>query len=617
MRHLTRRELAALPVDKAKRYCADLRSFLIRTVQESGGHLASNLGIVEISTALCRVLDPERDVILYDTGHQCYVHKILTGRGERFSTLRSLGGLSGFPTRSEADAFGTGHSGTGLSAAIGFARAARLRGEDSFVAVVIGDGSFTGGMVFEALNNIRPDDRIILILNDNQMSISRSVGSLKRAFHKMRTRGYYRFKGSVRQALLRVPAVGKSLADAAKRVKDSIKYSTIPEGNLFEQFGLNYFGPADGNDLETVEFLLSEAKKKDRPSILHLCTKKGKGYPPAEKDPSRFHGISPKGAKKSDGKSFTSAFSDAICALAARDERIVAVTAAMPDGVGLTDFARRFPDRFFDVGIAEEHAMTFAASLAAGGLKPCFAVYSTFFQRALDQFLHDAALQKLPAVVCLDRAGLVGEDGATHHGLFDVSMILPIPSVRLYAPISEKEMHRALTLAFAENEAPSVIRYPKGTVDPALTELFSCEGAIEHILLGDKPQPDLVLVGYGRTLSELYRTAKALCDKGLTVKLVRFFTLKGFSPEALSEHFDKGDSILFAEEGIRQGGFSSYLCDQLNGAGLSPSAYRIAAVNEAFVPHGSTEQLLDLTGLTCKHLTKEALLLHATRSLSV
>jgi len=609
MRFLSAEQLKALSPQEAQRYCEEIRGFLVENVTRSGGHLASNLGIVEISTALIRVFMPEKDRILYDTGHQSYVHKILTGRGEAFSSLRSLGGISGFPSRMEspADPFGTGHSGTGISAALGFARAARLLGEDTFSVAVIGDGSFSGGMVFEALNNVSHKDRLIIILNDNQMSISRSVGSLKGAFSRMRGKRYYHFKGGVRKTLLTLPG-GAGLARFAKKMKDFVKRGTIPQGNLFEQYGLNYFGPADGNDLETVEFLLREAIKKDRPSILHLCTKKGKGYPAAEEDPSHFHGISPAGKKSSGEKSFSALFGDCLCRLAEEDPDLLAITAAMQDGVGLKEFARRFPDRMFDVGIAEEHAMTFAAALSAAGKKPVFAVYSTFFQRAFDQFLHDAALQGLAPVVCLDRAGFSGEDGATHHGLFDLAMTLPIPNVSIYAPLSQEEMESALRQALSRRHAPSVIRYPKGCPDETVLSHFPCREEIEEAVFSSRP-PRLCLVSFGRTVKNCIEAAERLQKKGIDTRVVRFSLLKGFDPALLSRFFGNDQALLLVEEGIRQGGFSQYLLSQLDEYEIQRGKTKICAVNEAFYPHGKISELLSLAGLDTDAIVKEGMLL--------
>ncbi len=602
---LTLEALRALSGDEIPAYCAALRRALVENVTQTGGHLASNLGIVEISVALARQMNLPEEKVIYDTGHQAYVHKMLTGRGARLSTLRQRGGLSGFPLReeSEFDAFGTGHSGTGLSAALGFAAAGRLAGKKDFTAVVIGDGSFTGGMVFEALNNISPRDRVIIILNDNGMSIGKSVGQLKSALNQLRTAGYYRLKDEVQSALQSVPVLGKNLAEAARAVKNTVKRSALPMGNLFEQLGLHYFGPADGNCVETVENLIRQAKKRQGPSLIHLCTQKGKGYAPAQSDPSSYHGISPKGAAKG-GKGFSRLMGETLCRLAEEDERIVAITAAMGDGVGLSLFREKYPHRYFDVGIAEEHAMTFAAGLAAAGKKPVFAVYSTFYQRSVDQLLHDAALQKLPVVICLDRAGIVGEDGATHQGLFDLPLTLPIPGVRILAPLNEREMEIALREALAETERPTVIRYPKGSPEFSDKKRFFGE-EIQSFSFGNGA-PSLTVATFGRMTDRVLEAAEELSREGLSIRVVRHFTLKGFDPDLLSEHYSDTCRLLTVEEGCLTGGFSSYLVSLLSERGLSPKeGHRSLGILETFVSHGKTEALLEEMGLGKESIKKE------------
>ncbi len=597
-------QLKALTTEQAQQYCQTIRSFLVQSVSRTGGHLASNLGIVEISVALARVMDLPLEQVVYDTGHQSYVHKILTGRADRFDTLRSFGGLSGFPRReeSEYDPFGTGHSGTGISAALGLARAKKLRGEDGFCVAVIGDGAFTGGMVFEALNNIAPTEKLIIILNDNGMSISKSVGRVKSQLNRMRTAGYYRLKGEVRGTLSHLPLVGEPIARVARQVKNSVKRSALPMGNLFEQFGLHYFGPADGNDLETVEFLLREAKKRNRPSILHLCTEKGRGFEPARKDPSRFHGIAAQEGKKESGPGASSVFGECLTKLAEEDPRIVAITAAMTDGVGLTSFARRYPDRFFDVGIAEEHAMTFASALAAGGMKPCFAVYATFYQRAVDQLLHDAALQNLPIVLALDRAGLVGEDGATHHGVFDLPLTLPIPGVKIYAPACKEEMMRHLRRGFSETACPSVIRYAKGAFSEAIPCAFPCEQDVEWIDLGEGV-PEACVVSFGRQTVSVLESAKT---SGASVRVIRFAVLKGFDMDLLQTAFAGMQRVLFVEESVEIGGFSQYLWNLLSqNRNHSILFTKILAIGDAFVGHGKNACLLEDLNLQKDAIRKE------------
>lgn len=603
----TPEEVRALSTAGAQRYCNALRSYLVKCVTENGGHLASNLGIVEISAALVRVMEMPRDKVIYDTGHQCYVHKILTGRGKYFPTIRKKSGLSGFPRREESvyDAFGTGHSGTGLSAAVGFAKAARLQGDTSFAVAVIGDGSFSGGMVFEALNNISRDDRVIIILNDNGMSISESRGRLRKSMNDLRTPFYYRMKAEFGEFLETLPVVGDSLESLAKGVKRVIKRQALPHGNFFEEMGLHYFGPADGNDLEQVETLLREAKKRNGPSLIHLITKKGKGYPDAEEDPSRFHGLSPKGEKKGEGKTFSKMLGDAVTELAAEDKRICCITSAMESGVGLEEFGKKYPDRLFDTGIAEEHAMTFAAGLAAAGMKPCFAVYSTFFQRSVDQFLHDVALQKLPVTVCLDRAGITGEDGATHHGLYDLPFLLPVPGVKIYAPVSEGELKRALQNAFSETDTPTVIRYPKGCAEAKIAENFPLTGEIEKKDYENGEKSGIIVVCFGRITASVLEAAERFAASGKSLSVVRFSLLKGFDEKEL-ELFRGAKKILFVEEGMGTGGFSDYLAGLLRQHALSDGVIlRTLALYEKFIPHGKTRELLADCGLDADGIERE------------
>lgn len=608
MRFFSLEELRRLPVSRAEAYCDEIRSFLVKTVLQNGGHLASNLGVCEISTALCRVLDLPHDRVIYDTGHQSYVHKILTDRAEAFSTLRQEGGIAGFPRReeSEFDVFGTGHSGTGLSAALAFAKADRLEGKKNFTAVVVGDGSFAGGMVFEALNNISARDRVIILLNDNKMSIGKSTGRFRSALNQMRTEGYYRFKTGVEDVLEKIPVAGEALKSAARKIKHVVKRQALPSGNFFEDMGLHYFGPANGNDLEQVELLLREAKKREGPSVIHLCTQKGKGYAPAEADPARFHGVSPKSEAKGEKKSFSRLFGEKMVLLARRDPSVIAISAAMCDGVGLPDFAKEFPDRFFDTGIAEEHAMTFAAGLAAAGKKPVFAVYSTFYQRAVDQLLHDAALQKLPITVCLDRAGISGEDGATHHGMFDVALSLPIPNLKIYAPATEGELDRALSLAMNQTQGPSLIRYPKGAPSALIEENFPCREAIEKKDFENSENCGMIMVSYGRITEEVLLAAKSLALQGEKITVVRFSCLKGYEKERLAEFFGGAKKILFVEEGAKTGSFSQHLAAELLEAGLlNGASVRILASEEKFVSHGAYPELLASEGLSAEGIEKE------------
>jgi len=557
MEKLTLEELKGMPLDKAEKLCGEIREYLTENVVITGGHLASNLGITEISVALLRIFSPPEDNIIYDTGHQSYVHKLLTGRKESFSTLRTFGGLSGFTKRSESiyDPFGAGHCSTSISAAIGMARADALAGINGKSIAVIGDGAFSGGLVYEALNNIRKNDKIIIVLNDNEMSISKNVGLMAGYLNKIRaTDKYYNIKRKSEEIISSVPIVGGPSARAISKVKNGIK-TLVLKNNLFEQLGIYYLGPADGNDLKTTEALLREAKRLNRPVLVHLHTKKGKGFLPAENDPSSYHSVKADPGKKNGTTeqkeeqkllkpvTFTENFGKIVTAAASENEKITAVTAAMCDGVGLNLFEKKFPHRFFDVGIAEEHGMTFTAGMAAGGALPVFALYSTFFQRAYDQVFHDLALQKLKAVIALDRSGLVGEDGPTHHGLFDVAISLPIPDVSIYSPATLSDQvyvfKEALICKKEEKESDvCIIRYPKGTQDSDTAEIFDISKDISVYSPYPYDEIEAVIVTYGRITAEALKAVKMCRVKCAVVKVlklkpfdtVKFYEiLEGFS----------------------------------------------------------------------------------------
>ena len=452
-------DLKALSPEELEPLAEEIRSFLIYHVLENGGHLASNLGVVELSLAIHRVFSTPTDHVIFDVGHQSYIHKLITGRRDRFDTLRQSGGLSGFPKRSESphDCFGTGHSSTSLSAALGFAQSDRLSGSNAYTVCVLGDGAYTGGMIHEALNNCRRDLRLIIIINENEMSISKNIGRFAKTLSHLRsTRGYFRTKNATTSFLGHIPLIGRKLVIFIRRIKMAIK-SILYSSNYFENLGLYYLGPVDGNDEAAVERLLQEAKATKHSCVIHLKTQKGKGYAPAETTPSQFHGVSPNKTSVPDGNSFSREMGEHLTKLAEKDKKICAITAAMADGTGLVHFKDAYPDRFFDVGIAEEHAVTFAAGLAANGYRPVVAIYSTFLQRAYDNIIHDVALQGLPVVFCIDRAGLNSADGATHHGIFDVSFLSHIPNLKLYTPITREGLRRSLEAALADG-APCAIR---------------------------------------------------------------------------------------------------------------------------------------------------------------
>ncbi|MDF2591838.1 MAG: 1-deoxy-D-xylulose-5-phosphate synthase, partial [Clostridia bacterium] len=467
-------DIKQLKEKELNQLAGEIREYIISTVSETGGHLASNLGVVELSLALHRVFNSPEDKIIWDVGHQAYIHKLLTGRKEKLKTIRSLGGLSGFPKRSESehDIFETGHSSTSISAALGIAKARDLSGEDYNVIAVIGDGSLTGGMAFEALNNAGDfPTRLIVILNDNNMSISSNIGGMANYLSKIRTvPAYFKLKARVGSVLKQVPILGNAMFNSAERLKNWFKYLLVP-GIIFEELGFKYLGPIDGHDIHNLEYVLKRAKSYNGyPVFIHVITKKGKGYEKAEVEPSKYHGVNPfdiesgKSKKSSTGRSYSNVFGDWICEAAIKDKRVAAVTAAMPDGTGLTKFSKQHKERFFDVGIAEQHAVTFSAGLAVGGYKPYFAVYSTFLQRAYDQIVHDVCLQNLPVTFAIDRAGLVGPDGETHHGVFDIAYLRHMPNIMIMSPKDGKEMEQMLDLTL-QMDSPCAIRYPRGTED--------------------------------------------------------------------------------------------------------------------------------------------------------
>ena len=481
----------------------EIRDFLIENVSKTGGHLASNLGVVELSVALHKVFESPKDHIIWDVGHQSYVHKILTGRKDAFNTLRKSGGISGFPkiTESKHDAFGTGHSSTSISAALGFAEADKLNGSDAYTIAVVGDGAFTGGMIHEGLNNCKKDLRLVIVLNENEMSISKNIGSFAKSLSKLRIDPkYYKAKRFTERALRHIPLVGKHIFSLMLKIKKVFK-NIMYGSNYFEDLGLYYIGPVDGNDYESVEKALNEAKSLKGGAVVHIKTVKGKGYEPAEREPSLYHGLVPTETQNTD-ETFSEAFGEVICELAEHDEKICAITAAMCDGTGLVSFRKRFSERFFDVGIAEEHAVTFAAGLAADGMKPIVAVYSTFLQRAYDNIIHDVALQNLPVTFCIDRAGLNGKDGATHHGIFDVAFLSHIPNMTIYTPVTKNGLREALIKAVSSG-MPAAIRYASGGEEGRLkNEFYSFDDAIDPDFIktnySKDDTADVLIISYGK-----------------------------------------------------------------------------------------------------------------------
>ncbi len=594
-------DVKLLSSDELDELAREIRETIINTVAKNGGHLAANLCVVELTIALHRIFDLPKDKIIFDVGHQSYVHKLLTGRRKDFDGLRRLGGISGFPKRdeSEFDAFGAGHSSTSISAAAGIAAANKLSGSDAYTVAVVGDGAFTGGMIYEALNNCSDKEKLIIVLNDNDMSISPNVGGMSEYFSKVRSSAkYFRFKNGTKRFFEHIPLLGKGLIKGTRKIKNSIKRIAMSQ-NFFEQFGLNYYGPLNGNDITHLERVLAEAKDDKKCSVVHICTTKGKGYKYAEERPDLFHGISgfdiESGKINSSGRqSFSEHFGELICKHAEQNEKIAAITAAMPDGTGLSQFAKRFPNRFYDVGIAEEHALTFACGLATEGVIPVFAVYSTFVQRAFDQLIHDAALQNLHIIVMLDRAGLVANDGATHHGIFDTAFISEIPNITFYSPNSFESLDICFEKALSAS-GPVVIRYPKGN-DYEFAGAVK-ETDVDYLDIGENPKS--AIITYGRLTENAYDAAVILNKKGISARVISIKTLSPLPIARINELLCGIESIVFAEEGIKNGGIAQRLCAEMAESGaICKKRFCIKAIDGVFPQHASNKELLELLGLS-------------------
>ena len=579
----------------------EIRRFLIEKLSVTGGHLASNLGVVELTMALHLVCDFPKDKLIWDVGHQSYTHKILTGRKEGFDDLRTYGGMSGFPKRAESpcDSFDTGHSSTSISAGLGYAWARELSGEDYHVISVIGDGALTGGMAYEAMNNAsRLKKNFIIVLNDNNMSISENVGGLSRVLSKMRTSDNYTgLKEGVTQSLERIPVYGQRIVDNIRKTKSGIKQLVIP-GMFFEDMGIMYLGPVDGHDIGALVRVLREAMQVQGPVLVHVMTKKGYGYPPAERHPARFHGTAPFEIKsglpvKNEKPTYTDIFSTVMRKMGDREEKVVAVTAAMETGTGLKRFHNMFPDRFFDVGIAEEHAVTFAAALAAGGRRPVVAVYSSFLQRAYDQVLHDVCIQKLPVVFAIDRAGLVGSDGETHQGVFDISYLTSIPNMTVMAPKNKWELSDMLKFA-VHFDGPIAMRYPKGEAWTGLEEHRApvALGRCEVIGEGE----DVLLFALGSMVAEAAEVRERLKEQGISAGLVNARFAKPFDREYLKGAAERYRCIVTLEENVEIGGLGEQITGYLSELGYGGRVLTIA-IPDAFVPQGSIAILKEKLGI--------------------
>jgi 1-deoxy-D-xylulose-5-phosphate synthase len=606
VKRLTRAEIDVL--------ATEIRHAIVQTVARRAGHLAPNLGVVELTLALHRVFDSPRDKIIFDVGHQSYPHKLVTGRFERFDTLRSLGGIAGYPVRSESehDPFGTCHGSTSLSAALGFAVARDLRGEDHHVIAVIGDGALTGGMAFEGLNNIgQLEKRVIVILNDNEWSISRNTGAIARYLTKLTTSRMYRaFERDVWELLGKLPK-GLKAQEGARRIKEGLRNLVVP-GILFEELGLKYFGPIDGHDFDVLEETLSDLRRFEEPVLLHVVTTKGKGYAPAESDAGNFHGVSvfdPEtgAAAKSTRKTYTQVFGETAVELADRIPEVVAVTAAMTDNTGLKPFAKKHPQRFFDVGMAEEHGVTFSAGLAAGGMVPLCTIYSTFLQRAFDQIIHDVAVQDLHVVLCVDRAGLVGEDGAPQHGAFDVGYLRMIPGMVLMAPRNGEELRDMLWTAVHQRGRPVAVRYPRANIpedalpdrEPRLLEI----GQSEQLRAGG----DVAILSLGTMTAPALAAAETLAAQGVSATVVNARFVCPLDERVILGLARSVGRLVTIEENVPMGGFGSAVSECLDRNGLSTTAQLRLALPETFVGHGKRDELLAIVGLDAAGIARRVL----------
>lgn len=605
-------DIKKLSEDELKILAGEIRDFLIQKISETGGHLASNLGVVELTMALHLSLDLPKDKLIWDVGHQSYTHKLLTGRREGFDGLRKYGGMSGFPKRKESDcdSFDTGHSSTSISAGLGYAYAREITGEDYKVVSVIGDGALTGGMAFEALNNAAQlKSNFIIVLNDNNMSISENVGGLSSYLSEFRTANAYRdLKVGVMNSLNKIPVYGDRMVERIRRTKSGIKQLFIP-GMFFEEMGIIYLGPVDGGDLKGIMKLMREASHIDGPVLVHVMTHKGAGYLPAERHPARFHGTEPFEIEtglpkhKRTTANYTDIFSTVMRKLGDRDEKVVAITAAMADGTGLKRFRNMFPDRFFDVGIAEQHATTFAAGLAAGGMKPVFAVYSSFLQRAYDQIVHDVCIQNLPVVFAIDRAGLVGSDGETHQGIFDISYLSCIPNMTVLAPKNKWELSDMIKFA-VDFGAPIAVRYPRGEAYAGLKEYRAPVryGKCEWIYR----ESEIALFALGSMVKTAEQVHDRLKEAGYASSLINARFAKPLDEEALGEITANHRLIVTMEENVINGGFGEHITRFYNECGSSITVLTIA-IPDAYVEHGNVDILRKELGIDAASVTERVL----------
>ena len=596
----TPKDLKELNIEEKQKLAQEIREYILKVVSENGGHLASNLGIVELTLALHSVFNMPEDRIVWDVGHQSYVHKIITGRREEFKTLRKLNGLSGFPkiNESEYDSFDTGHSSTSISAALGMARARDLKGENNQVIAVIGDGALTGGMALEALNDAGfSKTKMTVILNDNEMSISKNVGGLNMFLSKLRTKKLYtKSNVSAKKIISKIPFIGKTIVKIIQRIKRSIKQLIIPK-MFFEDIGFTYLGPVDGHDIEQLQNIMKLSKQVQGPVLIHVLTKKGKGYKIAEENPDKFHATSPfdietgktKKEKKAD---YSKTFGEKLIDLAKKDKRIVAITASMKDGTGLTKFAKEFPERFFDIGIAEQHAITMAAGMAKEGMIPFVPIYSSFYQRAYDQVIHDVAIQNLPVIMCVDRAGVVGADGETHQGTLDMAFFRLVPNLTIMAPKDFKELEDMMEFAVTLNK-PVVIRYPRGGED----ENVKFEKH-EEIKLGKaevlKEGQDVSIIAIGKRVAKAMQMAENYKKEGMDADVINARFLKPLDVETIKKSIEKTKNVVTLEDGTKINGLGTAIEELIVEENLQGIKLQRYAWPDEFIKHGTVEELEEI-----------------------
>lgn len=599
-------DIKKIPEKDLPQLAKEIRTFLIDSISKTGGHLASNLGVVELTIALHLAFDLPKDKIVWDVGHQAYTHKILTGRKNEFTTLRQYGGLSGFPKRRESnfDSFDVGHSSTSLSAALGYVKARDIMKTDEKIVAVIGDGALTGGLALEALNNMAENKtNMIMVLNDNNMSISKNVGGINILLSDIRTeKGYVDMKDGITNSLQKIPGVGDKIVERIRKTKSGIKQLVIP-GMTYENMGITYLGPVDGHDITKLLKMFKIAQRVKGPVIVHVLTEKGRGYEPARKNPSFYHGIGP--FDKSTGKpvekhkvTYTDVFSSKICKMASDNSKIVTITASMADGTGLSKFAKLYPDRFFDVGIAEEHGVTFAAGLAAAGMKPYFAVYSSFLQRGFDEVLHDVCIQKLPVTFIIDRAGIVGSDGETHQGIFDYSYMDIIPGMTIMAPKNKDELEDMLEFS-ATYDAPLAIRYPRGAASEILADYRTPIefGKSEVIRSGEK----IAIMAAGSSMAEGVSLLDSLVNKGYNPTLINTRFIKPIDEELIKKLADNHDTLITIEENIMSGGFGMNVLEFVNRENIDIKV-RPVALPDDYLTHGNVAVLKKQSGLDAEDI---------------